>query len=420
MERADVVVVGAGAAGLMAAITAGRQSPGARIVALDGARRLGAKILIAGGGRCNVTHDVVDETGFAGGSRAAIRKVLGRFDVGRTVAFFREIGVELVREETGKLFPSTNRARTVLDALVGAARSAGVEIRWPWRVASLEPSDGGLVAAGPAGRILGARTILTTGGRSVPETGSDGHGYELARRLGHATTPRIFPALVPLLLPPGHPYTRLRGVSAPAALTVEDGRGHALVRFEGPVLLTHFGLSGPAVLDVSRWWIDAREDDPAARLVASWLPGETAPSVERWLAEGGGDRLLSRLQTRLPRRLAEALLAEAGVGPDQRSANLPREGRRRLAGALVASALPVVGPRGWAYAEATAGGVPLGEVHLDRMESRVRPGLFLAGEILDVDGRIGGFNFQWAWSSGWVAGGAAAASAAGAGPQSVA
>src|SRR6185295_17497362 len=201
----DVAVVGAGAAGLMAAIWAGRTHPGCSIVLLDGAKTIGAKILISGGGRCNVTHHHVDEVAFAGSTPAAIRKVLRRFDVARTVAFFRELGVELKREETGKLFPVTDRARTVLDALLGAARAAGVVLRHPFRVAALARDGEAFVLTSVDGQEIRApRVVLATGGRSLPKTGSDGGGYALAESLGHTLTPRIFPGLVPLAVPAGH------------------------------------------------------------------------------------------------------------------------------------------------------------------------------------------------------------------------
>src|SRR5262247_1057749 len=171
----DLAVVGAGAAGLMAALTAARR--GRRVVVVDGARTLGAKILVSGGGRCNVTHERVDETAFAGSSPAAIRKVLRRFGVPETVEFFRELGVSLKREDTGKLFPTTDRARTVLDALLAATRTSGVDIRHPWRVTEIEADDDVFTLTGPAGSLVARSVVLATGGRSVPKTGSDGRGY---------------------------------------------------------------------------------------------------------------------------------------------------------------------------------------------------------------------------------------------------
>jgi predicted Rossmann fold flavoprotein len=403
-ERVDVAIVGAGAAGLMAAIWAGRTDPSRSIVALDGATRLGAKILIAGGGRCNVTHDVVEEQAFAGSSRHAIRKVLRRFDVPATVAFFRELGVDLKCEETGKLFPTTDRAQTVLDALLEGARAAGVTLRHPWRVEAVARRGDGFTVAGPSGTLHAHTVVLATGGRSVPKTGSDGHGYAIARALGHTITPHVFPALVPLTLPRDHFLTTLAGISTPVTLEVRSASGRRLVGFTDSLLCTHFGVSGPAVLDVSRYWIAARAAEPAARLTVGWLPGETRESVDAWLRELGAASPGRRLHARLPERLARALCMEAGVDPSAPGRCLTRERRRALAAVLVEMPLPVTGDRGFTHAEVTAGGVPLAEMRLATMASRIVPGLHLCGENCDVDGRIGGYNFQWAWASGYTAG----------------
>jgi predicted Rossmann fold flavoprotein len=389
----------------MAAIWARRTHPARRVVLLDGARTLGAKILVSGGGRCNVTHHAVDETAFAGSSPKAIRKVLRRFGVAETVRFFEERGVALKREETGKLFPTTDRARTVQDALLGAAREAGVEVRHPWRVASIERLSRGFRLSSADGATLAAdRVVLATGGRSLPKTGSDGGGYEIARRLGHSLTPHVFPGLVPLTLPRDHPLPALSGVSAPAALEVRSATGRRLDAVTGPVLCTHFGLSGPAILDVSRHLAAARFDDPGARLVAGWLPGETPEALDAALLGVGREGVSRFLSRRMPERLARTLCLMAGLEADVPGHRLTRTARRALVGACTGLDLPVTGDRGYDFAEVTAGGVPLGELDLDSMESRTCPGLFLCGEICDVDGRVGGFNFQWAWASGYVAG----------------
>jgi predicted Rossmann fold flavoprotein len=406
---ARVVVAGAGAAGLMAAITAARA--GASVTVLDGARTLGAKILVSGGGRCNVTHHAVDETAFAGSSPAAIRKVLRRFGVKETVAFFAELGVALKREETGKLFPTTDRARTVLDALLRAARDAGVEIVHPWRVAGVERAPRGFVVTSSDGRSLDAdRVVLATGGKSIPKSGSDGGGYALATALGHSVTELVLPALVPLLLADGHFLRGLSGLAAPAVVEVRSGTGKRLAAMTGPVLCTHFGLSGPAILDISRHLLVARAADPAATLVLNWLPGMTASELDQRLRTMGGGTVARVLQGegQIPERLVRALCAEAGVDPQTAGYRLTRAHRVALARAACALTVPVVGDAGYDFAEVTAGGVPLVELDLKTMESRACPGLFLCGEILDVDGRIGGFNFQWAWASGFVAGTGAA------------
>ncbi len=403
-RRVDLAVVGAGAAGLMAAIWAGRTGRCGSIVLLDGAARLGAKILIAGGGRCNVTHHAVDESAFAGSSRHAIKKVLRRYGVPETVEFFRELGVELKREETGKLFPTSDRARTVLDALLAAAGRAGAELIHPWRVEAIEPREEAFLLRGPAGELEARRIVLATGGKSLPKSGSDGAGFALAESLGHSVTPRLFPALVALHLASACFLTRLSGIAAPAAVEVRDGKGRRGVAFTGAVLCTHFGVSGPAILDVSRYYLQARFEDEAARLHLNWLPGESETSVDAALRDLKGSSPGRWLAGRLPERLARALCEEAGIDPATPGHGLTREGRRALAALCTAMPLPVVGDRGWNYAEVTAGGVPLAEIRLETMESRLRPGLHFCGEICDVDGRIGGFNFQWAWSSGYTVG----------------
>ncbi len=364
MKRADVAVVGAGAAGLMAAVQAARAPGKPQVVALDGAGRLGAKILIAGGGRCNVTHDRVRAADYAGSSRPAIRKVLGRFDVEATIAFFRDLGVELKREATGKLFPTTNRARTVLDALLLAARDAHVDLRHPWRVASITKQESGFqLVAEDGARLLAGRVVIATGGRSVAQTGSDGHGYAMAQAMGHTLTPHVLPALVPLTLPADHALTRLRGLSTPVRLSVRQG-GRERVSFEGALLLTHFGVSGPAVLDISRYYLHACQEHPDAELVVSWLPDVEAPDLDLRLRALGRAPVLGVLTPPLPRRLAEALVREADIDVETTGDHLPRDARRRLVEVATAQRLPVEGARGWAYAEVTAGGVPLREVDL--------------------------------------------------------
>jgi predicted Rossmann fold flavoprotein len=404
-SRADVLVVGAGAAGLFAAAWAGRTAAaGGRppsLVAVDGARKLGAKILVAGGGRCNVTHVRVDERDYAGGTPPAIRKVLRRFGVAETVRFFEEAGVLLKQEDTGKLFPVTDSARTVLEALLREARRAGAEIVHPARVTALEKTADGFAAATDAGTIRVAKVVLCTGGKSLPKSGSDGGGFALATGLGHSLTSPIVPALVPLVLPTGHWITGLSGLTLPAEVVLHSPTGKRLFATTGSTLCTHVGLSGPAILDASRHWLVARDREPAVSLALNWIPGTTADEADRSLVEGQRRGALAVLRDRLPDRLARTLCDLAAVPA---TGDVGRESRRKLAALATATPLPVTGDRGFAVAEATAGGVPLSEVRLETMESRICPGLYFAGEVLDVDGRIGGFNFQWAWASGFVAG----------------
>jgi predicted Rossmann fold flavoprotein len=412
----DIAIIGAGAAGLMAGIAAGRtareRGRSLRITAFDGARKIGAKILVAGGGRCNVTHHEVTERAFAGGSPNAIRKVLRRFDAARTVDFFADLGVVLKREETGKLFPITDDARTVLNALLGAARDAGVEIRHPARIERVSAAGEGFLLAGPWGSATTRRLVLATGGMALPKSGSDGGGYELARSLGHSITPRVFPALVPLVLAPECFLRSLSGLTISMRIELRSGTGKRLQSFTDSTLCTHFGVSGPSVMDISRYYTAAKLDDPAAHLVACWLPDLAREEADGEL-RGLGKRSVGRwVRERLPDRLAAALCEGAGIEPGTRGSELTREARRALLDALYQMRLPVTGDRGFTHAEVTAVGVPLGEITIGSMASKRCDGLFLCGEVCDVDGRIGRFNFQWAWASGHIAGSSAAAAPA--------
>ena len=416
VDLADLVVLGAGAAGLMAAIQAAREAPGLRILLLDGARSPGAKILVAGGGRCNVTHFEVEASDFAGSSRNAIAKVLRELPVAATIDFFRGIGVELKREPTGKLFPVTDKARTVLEALLRAAREAGVKLLYPRRVTAIRSGSQGFALGGDWGEVQARRVILAAGGQALPKSGSDGSGFALARALGHTTTATIFPSLVPLVVPEKHWLRTVPGIAVPARIEIRAGSGKRLAAFRGDLLCTHFGLSGPVVLDASRHFLAARQADSTARFIVGFLPDAAAENLVLELANLGRRSLGRWLAEKLPDRLADALLASAGLDPAGNALRLKRQERQALLAALLEQEIPVTGDRGFVHAEATAGGIPLDQLRLETMESRPCPGLHLCGEILDVDGRIGGFNFQWAWASGAVAGRAAATAAASAGP----
>ena len=396
--------MGAGAAGLATAIFAARRLPGRSVVALDGARRLGAKILISGGSRCNVTNVTVTERDFWGGKRAIVRRVLRAFSAAEAASFFREIGVALLAEEDGKLFPNTNRSRTVLDALLREAERSGVILRAGQRVLALARRDDGFELEMAAGPLRARRVVLATGGLSLPKTGSDGLGYRLAESLGHslvATTP----ALAPLVLE-GSFHAPLSGLSCDVEILLR-ARGRDSLRLRGPMLFTHFGMSGPVALNLSRHWLRARLEGREIAVSASFLPAGGFEEAEKALLALARSKpratLQNTLATLVPAALAAALLRDLQLEAGGPLSQLSREARRAVSRALSEWPLRVKDSRGYDYAEATAGGVPLEEIDARTMESRKCTGLHLVGEILDVDGRIGGFNFQWAWSSAFVA-----------------
>ena len=400
-----IAVVGAGAAGLAAAIFAARRGVTAPILLFEGAQRPGAKILVSGGSRCNVTNAFVSERDFSGSSLHLVKRVLRAFGVDETVSFFSEIGVPLHEEEHGKLFPDANRAKVVLQALLDEAERRGVRLLAGERVLEVKARGDGYSVRTSRGEHAVARVVLATGGLSLPKTGSDGFGLELARGFGHslvATTP----ALVPLLLG-GSFHAPLSGVAHEVELVVRDA-GRRPIRRTGSLLWTHFGVSGPVVLDVSRAYLRAGLEGGSPVLEVNLLPGRDFAWVERELvrlaSEAPRTSVARALARQLPQAVAQAVAAEAGCG-DATLGRLTREERRALVRGIVERRLPVEGDRGYSFAEVTAGGVPLAEVDTATMQSKRKPGLFLVGEMLDVDGRIGGFNFQWAWSSGWVAAG---------------
>jgi predicted Rossmann fold flavoprotein len=402
----DVAILGAGAAGLATAILSRRFHPHLSVLLVDSAKRPGAKILVSGGSRCNVTNASVSEADFWGGRRTIVRRVLRAWPVQDTVAFFRELGVPLHEEAEGKLFPDSNRSRDVLNALLNEADRSGVMLAPDHRVMNIAPLERGYRIATTGGDIQSGRIVLAMGGQSLPKSGSDGSGFVLARELGHTVVPTT-PGLVPLLLAdePRGVHRDLQGVAHAAELTLWiDGK--ATTRLSGSLLWTHFGVSGPVTLDMSRHWLRAAIEGRSPALTLSFCPGRSFEDIDSWWTARTAERPQSSVQQSLtilvPSSVATALLDRLAVDDHTTLAHFTRTGRRSLAHALVEWPLAVEGSRGYNYAEVTAGGVSLDEIDPSTMASRVRQGIFLVGEILDVDGRIGGFNFQWAWSSARV------------------
>jgi predicted Rossmann fold flavoprotein len=415
-DRYDFAVIGAGAAGLAASIfsaeAAMKSDRSQRIVLLDGAKTIGAKILVSGGGRCNVTHEVVTPTDFFG-NRHIIKNVLAAFSVEQAVQWFASLGVELKREETGKLFPVTDKARTVLYALIERCCKLGVEIQPDHHVDNIEPvtdHNHGFSIHHSQGVLQASKVILATGGRSIPKSGSDGFGYSLARRLGHHVTATV-PALVPLILKDTMFHKQLSGLSQEVEMTTIV-KSRKVDSRTGSLLWTHFGISGPVVMDASRFWTLGHEQGETVEVYGNFLIGQTQEQAKSWFIAQATDNprrsLLKTLAQQLPEGFVEALCFHVECDPKTAVAQLPRKNRDRLLAALTKFPFPIEQDRGWNYAEVTAGGVPLEEIDFRTMESKLVPGLYLIGEILDCDGRIGGFNFQWAWATGFLAGRAVA------------
>lgn len=393
-----LVVVGAGAAGLMAAWWAAHR--GASVVLLEASRDAGRKILISGGGRCNILPSVSGLSDFhSEGSRNVLRRLFRTWPLEDMKRWFEEeLELPLMLEKaSGKLFPEVQRAKVVRDKLVAAIEAKGVKLKRNWRVETLDPVEGGgfLLRSSDGQEQEASKVVLASGGRSVPKTGSDGHGYELARRLGHRILP-TYPALVPLTTN-DIALRELSGLAVPVRWQAWEGQRVA-ASGERDFLFTHQGFSGPAALDASHHHVHC-----GRRLTVAWagLSEEAWESRFRSMPAKSIGRILADA---LPRRLVELLLQRAQLPDGIRAGNLDKARRARLLELLCRFELPVDGTRGFAVAEVTGGGIPLGEVNPSTLESRKQPGLYLCGEILDVFGRIGGFNFQWAWLTGKLSG----------------
>ena len=404
--KTQIVIVGAGAAGTMAAIFAARS--GANVTLLERTRDGGRKILISGGGRCNVLPSRVDEARFVTASSPNIlRKIVRCWPLAEQIAFFEhDLGIPLEHEEESlKLFPASQKARDVRDGLLACATREGVSLVTDIAVADIAPVGLQWLVSCDDGRTFTAdAVIVATGGLSVPATGSDGRGLAILRRLGHAIHP-TYAALTPVTVEPND-FTDLAGISLNVTVSAKAGADGA--QASGGFLFTHRGYSGPSVLNVSHVAVRSRA-----------IGGERASLSVRWTALGdaewnarlqphGARTVSGAVRAELPERLAVVLIARAGVDPLRVLSELRRDERLALIETLVRGALPWSGDEGYKKAEVTGGGVSLAEIDARTMESRKHPGLYLCGEVLDAFGPIGGYNFLWAWATGRAAGRGAA------------
>jgi predicted Rossmann fold flavoprotein len=393
-----VAVIGAGAAGLVAAAFAA--TAGARVTLIERTKDGGRKILISGGGRCNVLPAALAPERFVTDSPAhLLRGMLRSWPLHEQRAFFEEeLQIPLaLEEESGKLFPRSNKAKDVRDALVAFARSSNVDIRFDTTVTDVAPAAGAFAVETSQGNLLVDRVILATGGLSVPATGSDGTGLDIARRLRHRMVD-TYPALTPLL-GSDESHAALSGVSLNVRLRAKIGPKST--ETFGGFLFTHRGYSGPSVLDLSH--LTARNENPTIR--AQWTARTAAEWTEDFEARSASVSAI--LARHIPARLGDHLMIDAGMPVDRRTSSLTRSERLALIDALTAYALPWSGNEGYKKAEVTGGGVALGEVDPKTLESKRVAGLYLCGEMLDAFGPIGGHNFSWAWATGRAAGMAA-------------
>ncbi len=408
MSSQRIIIVGGGAAGFFAAIACAEASPNATVILLEKGTHFLTKVRISGGGRCNVTHSCFDarelSTRYPRGARSLI-SIFQRFQPRDTIEWFAARGVALKLEADGRMFPTTDNSQTIIDCLVNAAHASGVELRTNCGMNSAKRRDGGGfdVTLSNGETLACDRLLLATGGCRAAVAG------QLAASLGHTLEPPV-PSLFTFHI--DTPWLReLPGVSV---AMIEASVPSAGLRERGPVMVTHWGLSGPVVLRLSAW--GARE--LAAReyrfpLQINWLPHLTVEALtaelQRQKQANPARTIVNGSLSPLPSRLWEQLVLASGIKPVTRWAELSSSALHQLVQQLTRSEFPVTGKSLNKDEFVTCGGVRLGEVDFKTMQSRVCPGLHFAGELLDIDGITGGFNFQACWTTGWIAGRAMAA-----------
>ena len=390
MIEVDVAVIGGGAAGLMCALTAGRR--GRRVLVVEHANRCGKKILMSGGGRCNFTNTGTTPAQFLSANPHFCKSALARYTPADFIAMVDAHGIAWHEKELGQLFCDISSKQIVAMLLDECAR-AQVRIETSCSVGSVQARDaGGFELQTTAGPVRCDSLVVATGGLSIPAMGATGFGYDLAKQFGHEVLP-VRAGLVPLTLSGKHldHYAELAGVSLP--VSARSGKA----RFDNALLFTHRGLSGPSILQVSNYW------QPGAELVLDLLPDRDAPA---WLAQQREAHPAAELKTvlseALPRRLAQRL-SDLFLGNEVMkridAPKLKASGERLQRWQVTAS-----GTEGYRTAEVTLGGVDTRGVNSTTLASRTVPGLYFVGEVLDVTGWLGGYNFQWAWASGHAAG----------------
>jgi predicted Rossmann fold flavoprotein len=414
MLNCDVIVIGAGAAGLLAATRAAQR--GRRTLLVEKNRKPGVKILMSGGTRCNITH-ATDRRGIVaafGDQGHFLHSALAALGPDELLAMFNAEGVATKVEPGGKVFPTSDRALDVLRALEQMLARSGAQLALDEAVSGIHADGSGFQVRTNRRLLTAEKVIVTVGGQSYPGCGTTGDGYGWVKALGHTIVPPR-PALVPLLSPAAWVH-ELRGVTIPdvavavfetMAATGAKPTAKMIARRRGSFLFTHFGLSGPVVMDLSRV-VTERPDVPSWQATCDFLPAmkddEVTSRLAAEAAATGKKAVVNILDQLAPRRLVEAVMKLSGVPVERRLAELSRNERAAIVHSLKCTSIPINGSLGFKKAEVTAGGVSLDDVDSRTMQSKRTPNLYLAGEILDLDGPIGGYNFQAAFSTGWLAG----------------
>ena len=395
-----ILVIGGGAAGLMAAVTAARL--GAQVTLLERNTRIGKKLLVTGNGRCNYTNRYATPKDYYCANDGFVASTLQQFTPEDAIAFFQELGIEPKEEGFGKMFPMSEQASSFLDVFLDELGRRQVEVVTDCLVEQMTKQKLGFEVKTSQGTFQANQVIFCPGGKAMPSTGSDGTAYDLVKPLGHQVTP-IFPSLVQLMLI-GDFFQRIDGVKVKGRAWVES-RGEVLHTDEGDLLFANYGISGPPILQLSRTAGQLLQDHRPATLHLCLLPytyDALKEIVERRMSLG--KTIEAGLIGLINKRLIPVLIQQAGIADSKRDfATLTHAEVHRLVNGMTDWTFTIRGTKSWPSAQGTAGGIDTAEVNPLTMESELVPGLYFAGEVLDVDGLCGGYNLQWAWSSGVVA-----------------
>lgn len=411
-----VLIIGGGASGLVAAITARRL--GAQVTILEKNPRLGKKILVTGNGRCNLTNLNTCPGCYYGATPEFVESILSQFNAKKTIGFFEKLGIAHKVEDEGKVFPMSDQASSVLDVLRYEVERTGIDVIYNARVKEIKKRNNifelELAESTDSGKqtIKGDRVILAAGGKAMPVTGSDGDGFLLAKKLGH-TIKEVYPALVPLKLE-GDFFKRIAGVKVLGTAELFDG-SKSIAKYRGDILFTNYGVSGPPILQLSGKAGELMQTKRKAQLRVILIDSMSRESLNGMLTRrfhnAVGKTIEFSLVGMINKRLIPVLLKEAGIkNPKADVETLTTGEQEKILDILTDWRFTITGTTSWPNAQVTAGGVDTREVEKDTLESKIIKGLYFAGEVLDVYGACGGYNLQWAWSSGFVAGKQAAIS----------
>ncbi len=397
----QLVVIGGGAAGFFCAVNAARLDPSLRVMIIEKTSKLLAKVRVSGGGRCNVTHDCRDLAEMARKyprGNHFVKKMFHHFFTPDTIAWFAARNVTLKTEEDGRMFPVSNSSQTIIDCLIKEANSYGVEVRMNQEAQEIVTRDNKFLLRMKSGQEIQADFVCVACG-GYPKSSM----FEWLLKTGHHIEPPV-PSLFTFNLP-GNPITALMGIAVPDAIVKVTG---SRLSERGPVLITHWGLSGPAILRLSAWGArDFQQRDYRFSISIHWVAALSESSIRQSILElrsgAGSQKVMQKNKFGLPQRLWEFQCQQSGINEHMRWADLPAREQNRLVKMLTNQEFQVEGKTTFREEFVTAGGIRLSEIEASTMQSKIVPGLFFAGEIIDVDGITGGFNFQHAWSGGFIA-----------------